>query len=177
MNGNLRDLAIYVKNKFDYPITAVEVGVEHGFNASEMLNRMNIKTLYLVDPYTAYIDCLTNGVIQEALDESYQKMLFSIRYFLDKTVVVKKTSIEASKDFEDNFFDFVYIDASHDYEPVKADINAWWPKVKIGGIIGGHDYKWSPHVERAVREFTEQYNLEFMEFLADERQTEWGIIK
>jgi len=36
--------------------------------------------------------------------------------------------------------DFVYIDADHTYEAVKADIAAWWPKVRVGGTIGGHDY-------------------------------------
>jgi hypothetical protein len=35
----------------------------------------------------------------------------------------------------------VYIDANHNYENVKADINAWYPKVKKNGLIGGHDYQ------------------------------------
>lgn len=49
--------------------------------------------------------------------------------------------------------DFVYIDAAHDYESVKADIAAWWPKVKPGGILAGHDYceAW-PGVKKAVDE-------------------------
>jgi hypothetical protein len=34
----------------------------------------------------------------------------------------------------------VYIDGLHDYGSVKQDIAAWWPKVKVGGFIGGHDY-------------------------------------
>jgi hypothetical protein len=36
--------------------------------------------------------------------------------------------------------DFVYIDASHDYESVKQDLACWWPKVKFGGMFAGHDY-------------------------------------
>lgn len=47
----------------------------------------------------------------------------------------------------------VYIDADHNYEPVKADIRAWLPKVKPGGWITGHDYYWPfPGVLRAVCE-------------------------
>jgi predicted O-methyltransferase YrrM len=42
--------------------------------------------------------------------------------------------------FKDNYFDFVFIDASHDYANVKSDIETWMPKVKPGGILGGDDY-------------------------------------
>lgn len=42
--------------------------------------------------------------------------------------------------FPDQYFNIVYIDASHDYESVKKDINAWLPKVKPGGYICGDDY-------------------------------------
>ena len=42
--------------------------------------------------------------------------------------------------FDDGFFDIVYLDASHDYLSVKADIQAWLPKVKKGGVLCGDDY-------------------------------------
>ena len=52
----------------------------------------------------------------------------------------KMTSIEASKLYQDNSLDFVFIDADHSYESVVEDIQSWFPKVKNGGIIGGHDF-------------------------------------
>jgi len=62
-------------------------------------------------------------------------------------------SYKAASLYEDNSLDFVFIDASHDYENVKKDIEAWLPKIKLGGTIGGHDYHitW-PGVIQAVKE-------------------------
>lgn len=50
------------------------------------------------------------------------------------------TSVDAAATFADNSLDFVFIDADHSYENVKQDINAWLPKVRLGGILAGHDY-------------------------------------
>jgi len=58
-------------------------------------------------------------------------------------------SPDAARDFDDHSFDIVYIDAEHDYESVKADIEAWLPKARH--IIAGHDYFVFPGVEKAVR--------------------------
>ena len=54
--------------------------------------------------------------------------------------VMRQSSLEAAKLFPDGYFDMVYIDASHFYEHVLEDIAAWKPKVRPGGILGGHDY-------------------------------------
>ena len=59
---------------------------------------------------------------------------------------VKKSSVEASKDFKDGSLDLVYIDAAHDYESVKQDILTWLPKIKKGGFIAGHDYRYDPNI-------------------------------
>lgn len=53
---------------------------------------------------------------------------------------IRMPSIEASKFYEDESLDFVFIDAAHDYESVKQDIETWLPKVKPGKFLGGDDY-------------------------------------
>jgi predicted O-methyltransferase YrrM len=58
----------------------------------------------------------------------------------DYYTAVRLTSVEAAATYEDSSLDFVFIDADHSYESVREDIIAWWPKVKAGGIISGHDY-------------------------------------
>jgi hypothetical protein len=82
------------------------------------------------------------------------------RIFLENTKPVnhiinpiRTTSLEAAQYYKNRSIDFVFIDAAHDYENVKADLNAWYPKVKKGGFIGGHDYPGFSGVVLAVNEF------------------------
>lgn len=67
---------------------------------------------------------------------------------------IQLPSTEAAKLYEDKSLDFVFIDANHRYEYVKEDIFAWTPKIKLGGLIAGHDYNHGelPGVTKAVNE-------------------------
>lgn len=85
-------------------------------------------------------------------DGLYNEFLKNIRPIKSIINPIRSTSIEASKLYEDNSLDFVFIDGSHDYLSVKEDIEHWYPKVKKGGYISGDDYV-HPPIGRAVREF------------------------
>lgn len=72
--------------------------------------------------------------------------------FGDKVVLIISNSVSASGLFSDGSLDWVHLDARHDYASVKADIEAWLPKIKAGGWLSGDDYdeqKW-PEVVKAV---------------------------
>lgn len=72
--------------------------------------------------------------------------------FGDKIQLVISDSVSASRLFSDASLDWVHLDARHDYASVKADIEAWLPKIKKGGWLSGDDYdeeKW-PEVVKAV---------------------------
>lgn len=73
-------------------------------------------------------------------------------YDEESWVVLKRTSLEAAANHKDASLDFVFLDASHDEQSVRADIKAWLPKVKPHGILAGHDYDRvsDPGVPRAV---------------------------
>ena len=70
---------------------------------------------------------------------------------------IRLPSTKAARCFDDGELDFVFIDAEHSYEAVKADIEAWWRKLRRGGLLIGHDYDPArfPGVCRAVDEFAE----------------------
>ena len=74
-------------------------------------------------------------------------------HFPGRVDIRQQHTVEAAKAIDDQSLDFVFIDADHSYEGCIADIRAWGPKVKFGGLIAGHDYndKW-PGVIRAVNE-------------------------
>jgi hypothetical protein len=82
----------------------------------------------------------------------YQLFLANIAPVAKVVNPIRMKSVDAANMYEDNSIDVVFIDACHTYECVKEDIAAWLPKVKIGGILAGHDYSWSDDVRRAVDE-------------------------
>lgn len=103
-------------------------------------------------------------------------------------VIINKTSMEALTDIPNESLDFVFIDANHHYECVRDDIREWSKKVKIGGIVSGHDYYVTPHgnkgVIQAVDEYTKEwgYKLELTNWdkenpVEDDRQPSWYFIK
>lgn len=64
---------------------------------------------------------------------------------------IKGCSWEAAKQFPDEYFDFILIDADHCYQPVKNDILNWFPKIKKSGVFAGHDWECAS-IAKAVRE-------------------------
>jgi len=91
----------------------------------------------------------------ENSDKYYNSVCELVKKIDDKDIVkiIRKASLDAVKDFSDEYFDMVFIDADHRYDAVLSDIKAWKPKVKKGGILCGHDFSKSwPGVKKAVTE-------------------------
>jgi predicted O-methyltransferase YrrM len=100
---------------------------------------------------------------QDVLDgRLYQKFLTNMKPVSEHYTAIRLPSLDAVELYEDNSLDLVFIDARHDYDSVKADISAWLPKVKLGGILAGDDYlyEYFPGVCRAVNEMLTAVQIE-----------------
>ena len=133
-----------------------EIGIAGGQHIDHLLRTTKLEKIYGVDPY-AEVTWNTGVDISEFgnLDSVYNAVKDSLVDFDKRVELVRKPSIDAADDFEDESLDFVFIDAMHDYENCLMDIKSWEPKVKSGGFVMGHDWNHSgfPGVEQAVREF------------------------
>jgi len=119
----------------------VEVGTFKGEFSKEIMENWE-GSLYMVDVWRPlsneeYLDASNHGNHETQI---YGEAMNNIKGFEDRAVMVRATSEIASNMFEDNSLDFVYIDANHAYDYVVQDIELWYPKVKEGGYLCGHDY-------------------------------------
>ncbi len=159
---NRKDLARLFKG------VGVEVGVERAWFAKTIC-KLNPKTkLFCIDPWQFYKG-YREHVSQERLDEFYAESKQRMAGF--NCEIIRGFSLDVVNQFEDNSLDFVYIDANHEYEYVKKDIEAWYNKVKVGGILSGHDYN-TNGVKRAV---DERFNN--VTIYDGDKSPSWKIIK
>ena len=135
----------YFKNK---KINAMELGVLEGINSYSLLKRLNIEKMFLVDSYEDYV---MDGRLVTDSKGCFEVAKSLLKPFNDRIVFIRKYSSDAVDDVPDGL-DFVYIDANHQYDFVKKDIELYFSKVRVGGIIGGHDFNFVG-VGRAVCEF------------------------
>ena len=137
-HNSIRGLHALVSQFYAPHFKMVEVGSFQG--VSTLLFANFVDTVYSVD----YYDYKTpeTGRIPEH-DQSY---VDAERMFIERTkdvpniIKIRKSSVEAAKDFPDGSLDAVYIDAAHDEDSVREDIRTWRSKIKQGGILSGHDY-------------------------------------
>lgn len=122
----------------------VEIGSWKGKSASymcvEIINSGKKIKFDCVDPWTGTSDAehgFDEDYKNKTLFETFTKNMESVKEYYNP---IRMTSVEASKLYEDNSLDFVFIDGNHDYENVRNDVLAWLPKIKPGKILTGHDW-------------------------------------
>lgn len=127
------------------PLTVAEIGVYKGRMTAmwcvEMIRRGIELDYWAVDHFLGSAEH-EHGVDYPSQFKENLKPIFD-RY--DKPTknglyVIQDNSVQAAERFEDETFDIVYLDASHNYDSVCADIDAWCPKVRKGGVLCGDDY-------------------------------------
>jgi hypothetical protein len=123
--------------------TGAELGVQRGVFAGQTLQQWPSCTDYLlVDvwaPLENYADIANVGqnrqdtFMEEALGKTSGVFGEKVRHCRDFTS-------ECVKHVPDESLDYIYVDARHDFLGVYTDLVEWWPKLKHGGILAGHDY-------------------------------------
>lgn len=149
-------------------LVGVEIGVWKGEHAKSLLKSLNIKKLFLIDPYIIdkdYDGSDMNNEIIRAKDKAEERLIFfdNVNWIFEKS--------EDAVDSIPNNLDFVYIDGNHSYKYVKKDIELYYKKIKKGGILGGHDIT-IPSVAKAVCEFVAKNNLDI-----NIRGNDWWVKK
>lgn len=140
----------------------VEVGVERGVFAETLCRAHREMKLFGVDAWQAYKG-YRDHTDQAELDSCHIDAIKRLGKY--KVTLVEKYSKDAAGNFPDNYLDFVYIDGNHEYSYITADLCAWVPKVRVGGIVAGHDYYRSIrkdskcHVKAAVDGYTIAYRI------------------
>ena len=125
-------------------LVGAEIGVASGEHALSLLENLDISILYLIDPFEKYEEYLKDynsdyWATKLSLDETFLKAKKLLDLYKEQTKFVKKFSNSAVKEIEASI-DFVYIDGNHDYDYVRKDLELYYPIVKSGGVIGGHDF-------------------------------------
>lgn len=118
--------------------SGAEIGVAAGGFSEILCKNFPDAKIYSIDPWKFY-PLVKNFKRQKQHDLLYRAAVEKLSKY-PNSEIIKKTSMDAVKDFEDGSLDFVFIDADHRFQHITNDLAEWSKKVRIGGIISGHDY-------------------------------------
>lgn len=173
MNGNVED-----RNFEDYDIMplisivnllGLEYGIELGtFVGMSTLGLLHycptIKKLYTIDKYEPYSDKMypyieVTSEESSLLRKCSEKILKSTYdHVKDRVEIVYGDTLEVANDFEDEKYDFIFMDSHLSAEQLKSELPLWYPKIKKGGIITIHDTS-EKEVLDVVMEFVKENNI------------------
>ncbi|RFP17521.1 class I SAM-dependent methyltransferase [Duganella sp. BJB488] len=140
---NCREQLPLLLNQLGLCGVAVEVGVEWGRFSDHILRYWQGRMLYSVDPWDSqplhrYSDlCNVPPQEQEVRFRCAGALLASHG---PRSRILRAYSVQASQGFPNASIDCVYLDGNHAYQSVMADLANWYPKMRPGGLMCGHDY-------------------------------------
>lgn len=180
LRGDRRTHLLRIFRSAGFKIGA-EIGVWEGDYSRSMFRYMPDLHLFCIDPWKAYGDFHEDCNEQDLMDAAYQKTLENTA---GKDVeILRGESLEYAPSIPDGSLDFVFIDGNHNLPYSIADLHAWTPKVRKGGIVSGHDYlvkRYPPadiHVKLAVNAWTDAYMIRPWFILTQSRWPTWFWVK
>ena len=130
----------------------VEIGCWKGrstaYMAVEIINSGKSIKFDVIDPFIA-LDTATCGALPISSADLKAEFIQNMKPVEAHYNLIHAYSPAPAKNYPDNSIDAIFIDGDHSYNAVSADIQAWMPKVKINGILAGHDYATFLDVRRA----------------------------
>lgn len=121
-----------------YQARMIEIGGYMGESTAMFGMSGLFQTIHCIDPFEG--DEGFNEEHDYDWDFIQEQFTINTRHYNDKIIHHKEFSENIFHKFEDESFDFIYVDGNHSYEAVKRDLENYLPKIKNGGFIGGHDY-------------------------------------
>jgi len=139
---------------YNTPKTILELGVAESWYTKDIL-KWDFDRLYLIDNWATIPGQTGDGNYpQEWHDNNYRQVLERVEPFKEKVTIIKGLTNEVANQVPDNSLGLLYIDACHEYQCVKIDLELYYPKVVVGGIVALHDYLNPVYgVNQAVKEF------------------------
>ncbi len=152
------------------PVVGAEVGVWCGSASSVLLNDCPSLTLHMIDRWSPFTPkCKEYAVKGDTMsrmsqrehDKAYGQASDAVKFAGNRAVIKRGESVKIAATYDNEYFDFVFIDAEHSMVAALSDMYAWYPKIKPGGLLCGHDYghKRFPGVALAVKNFINDNNL------------------
>lgn len=130
----------------------VEIGAYVG-DATNIFAQ-HFKEVFVIDPWKNGYDDKDAASYQHDMKIIEKQFDDNIMAVYKNVTKIKGKSVEVSNDFNNVFFDVIYIDGEHTYSAVSRDIYSWKDKIKPGGFLAGHDYQGRfPGTIQAVDEF------------------------
>lgn len=163
---------------------AVEVGVHRGEFAEQLLATWSGRRLHCVDPWQDHLPDYDGHVPESNRIADLGETIGRLSAFGDRAAIHQRTSSLAAPLFPDATLDatldFCYLDANHRRRYVEQDIRLWWPKIRPGGILAGHDISgfWQAEVEPAVVAFARRLDRRI--YLVPDRRPQpasWYVYK
>ena len=172
------DKRAYIIKQFKKKSIIAEIGVWRGDFSQEILLNVSPKELVLVDPwiYNEKIrgcapqvkgsEPINQKFFDEAKNSTYEKF-----QSLEFVKILDMNSENASSKFNNNYFDYIYIDGEHSYKAVIKHLKSWYPKLKINGKIFGDDFYW--------REEDNSFSVKkaYEDFIKENKIKKWCVFK
>jgi hypothetical protein len=168
----------YILEQLNKNSVIAEVGVWKGDFSKKILDIFNPNILTLVDSWTYNDqvrgcapqvdgkDPLNQKFFDQAKQETYNRFANE-----KKILILDQNSSDASLNFKNYYFDYIYLDAEHSYQAVSNDLELWYPKLKNNGSLFGDDYYW--------REKNNSLSLHkaYQDFIIKNRIKKWCVFK